>query len=50
MAVHRQRDGASVDGEPTIAVHGTSPDRAVFTESGNPDGWIATDLTLRLER
>ena len=25
----------------------SSPDRTVFTEAGNPDGWIATDLTVQ---
>ncbi|WP_169051844.1 hypothetical protein [Halorhabdus amylolytica] len=24
----------------------SSPDRTVFTEEGNPDGWIATDLAV----
>jgi len=33
-----------------VTVHRTSPDRTVFTESGNTDGWIATDLTLELEQ
>ena len=31
---------------PTVTVHATSPDRVVFTEEGNCDGWIATDLAV----
>lgn len=31
---------------PRICAYGTSEDRTVFTESGNGDGWIATDLTI----
>jgi hypothetical protein len=31
---------------PPISAHSTSEDRTVFTESGNGDGWIATDLTV----
>ncbi|ADJ15294.1 hypothetical protein [Halalkalicoccus jeotgali] len=26
----------------------TSPDRIVFTEDGNSEGWIATDYTVSL--
>lgn len=28
----------------------TSPDRVVFTEDGNSEGWIATDHTVSLSR
>lgn len=28
----------------------TSPDRIVFTEDGNSDGWIATDHTVSLSQ
>lgn len=31
---------------PAVTVHTTCPDRVVFTEQGNNDGWIATDLTV----
>jgi hypothetical protein len=31
---------------PVVEVHTTKPDRAVFTEKGNTDGWIATDLVV----
>lgn len=33
-----------------ITAHRSSPDRVVFTERDNTDGWIATDLTVELER
>lgn len=33
-----------------ISAHRSSPDRMVFTERDNTDGWIATDLTVELER
>lgn len=36
--------------EPTISAYSTTPDRKVFTESGNGDGWISTDLTVEVER
>lgn len=29
-----------------VTVHRSSPDRLVFTEEGNTDGWIATDYTV----
>jgi hypothetical protein len=31
-----------------VAAFRSTPQRTVFTESGNPDGWIATDLTVPL--
>jgi hypothetical protein len=36
--------------EPDISAHSTTPDRTVFTESDNGDGWIATDLTVDVRR
>lgn len=33
-----------------ISAHRTCPGRYVFTENGNVDGWIATDLTVSLDR
>ncbi|WP_254544047.1 hypothetical protein [Halomarina pelagica] len=33
-----------------VTAHCTSPERTVFTESKNPDGWIATDLIVDVER
>ena len=35
---------------PLVSALRTSPDRTVFTEDGNNDGWIATDLTVDLRR
>lgn len=31
---------------PVINCHRATADRRVFTEEGNTDGWIATDLTV----
>ena len=36
----------AADAAPRITAHETRPDRAVFTETGNTDGWIATDVTV----
>jgi hypothetical protein len=36
--------------ERRISAYRSRPDRTVFTESGNPDGWIATDYAVDLER
>jgi hypothetical protein len=36
--------------ETTVSAHQSSPDRTVFTEDGNSDAWIATDLTVELRR
>lgn len=35
---------------PEICTVQTSPDRLLFSETDNPDGWIATDLVVDLER
>ena len=50
---HRpRREGAQEsDAEPEpgvgiVTAHESCPGRTVFTESGNCDAWIATDLTL----
>ncbi|SFS06914.1 hypothetical protein SAMN05216559_3121 [Halomicrobium zhouii] len=39
-----------VDDETTVTAHCCNPERTVFTEEGNSDGWIATDLTVELDR
>ncbi|WP_348610355.1 hypothetical protein [Halobaculum rarum] len=36
--------------ETDVAALRTCPDRTVFSENGNADGWISTDLTVDLER
>lgn len=33
-----------------LRAHSTSPEKTVFTEPNNSDGWIATDLTVPVER
>lgn len=33
---------------PFVSALRTSPDKTVFTEKGNSDGWIATDHTVSL--
>lgn len=35
---------------PEVTVCETRPGKAVFIESGNTDGWIATDLTVEVPR
>ncbi|MDB2238131.1 DUF7331 family protein [Halorubrum ezzemoulense] len=35
---------------PTVAATRCSEERTVFAEQGNTDAWIATDLTVDLER
>jgi len=39
------QDPAVAD-DATVTAHRSAPDRTVFTEEANPDGWIATDLTV----
>lgn len=41
---------AATDERPLVATSRTSPDRTVFTEEGNTDAWISTDLTVEPER
>lgn len=36
--------------EMELSVHATSPDRTVFTDPDNSEGWIATDYTVDIER
>lgn len=38
------------DAKTTVTAHCCNPERTVFTEKGNSDGWIATDLTVELDR
>lgn len=33
----------------TVTAHRSTPERTVFTEEGNSDGWIATDTTVELD-
>ena len=54
MAAHGSTEAeemASDAGEETLVTAcETSPGRTVFTESDNSDAWIATDLTVDIER
>jgi hypothetical protein len=36
----------TVEHSVTVTAHECSPDRTVFTERDNTDGWIATDTTV----
>jgi hypothetical protein len=46
------QSGTDEDGEPShpdtpaVSVCESAPGRTVFIESGNTDGWIASDLTV----
>jgi hypothetical protein len=33
-----------------VTAHKSSPDRVIFTERNNTDGWIATDQTVSVRR
>lgn len=35
--------------EPVVRAHESRPGRTVFTETDNPDAWLATDLTYDTE-
>jgi hypothetical protein len=48
-ATQDHEDEASTPDESVAALQ-SSPDRTVFTEADNPDGWISTDHTVELER
>ncbi|MFQ3475476.1 hypothetical protein HKK80_04335 [Halonotius sp. F2-221B] len=38
------------DDTPQVSVCNATPDRTVFTEEGNEDGWIATDCSVAVTR
>jgi len=38
------------DSAPQISVCNATPERTVFAEEGNEDGWIATDYSVSLTR
>lgn len=44
------QDQPDSEDHPDVTAHECSGERTVFTESGNNDGWIATDLTVPLRR
>jgi len=43
-------DGSADGADRAVTAHHSSPDRIVFTERDNTDGWIATDHTVELEQ
>ncbi|ERH13072.1 MAG: hypothetical protein J07HB67_02105 [halophilic archaeon J07HB67] len=52
MPTHTEGDGdtdAATTDAPTLTACTTSPERTVLLESGNTDGWIASDLTVDAE-
>ncbi|MFB6072273.1 MAG: hypothetical protein ABEJ88_04815 [Halobacterium sp.] len=38
------------DDEEAVSAFRSSPDRTVFTEADNPDGWLSTDYVVDVER
>lgn len=42
--------GSESEDRPQITVCESCPDKAIFIESGNTDGWIASDLTVDVDR
>ncbi|WP_170178705.1 hypothetical protein [Halapricum salinum] len=50
MANSRSLDERTDDDRPAVKAHTCSEEKTVFTEDGNADGWIATDLTVELPR
>ncbi len=45
-----ERQSGSESNAGSVTVHQSSPDRTVFTEEGNTNGWISTDVTVVPER
>lgn len=51
MNTSQDTDGHDVaEQTEAVTIHQSSPDRTVFTESGNTEAWIATDMTVTPER
>ena len=46
---HLDSDSQPPEPDASVSMHETSPGQVVFTEVGNADGWIATDLTVTVE-
>jgi len=49
---NRRAESESRPAAPPVSALRSSPDRVVFTEDGNADGWISidADLTASIER
>ena len=45
-----RREADETESPPCVSALKASPERTVFTEEDNCDGWIATDLIVRLSR
>jgi len=50
MAVTQDSEDDAPAAGAGVAAFQSSPDRTVFTEADNPDGWISTDETVAVER
>lgn len=54
MSERGQHEGVEFEAEApgregAVRIHETRPGRRVFTEDGNTDGWIATDVAVDVE-
>lgn len=45
----RAHSDVADESDTEISVHRPTSEKTVFTEEGNTDGWIATDLTVTPE-
>jgi myo-inositol-hexaphosphate 3-phosphohydrolase len=43
-------DGPESRDSPNVSVHESTPERSVFIEAANTDGWIASDTTIEVTR
>lgn len=50
MPTKKRVEATETDELPVVNTHDLSTDRTVFTEEGNEDGWISTDLTVSIHR
>lgn len=44
----RDADGSAEGAQPEVSICRSCPGKFVFIESGNTDGWIATDAAVEL--
>ena len=45
-AVPESETETTPDDQPIVTAHKSDTERTVFTENGNKEGWISTDLTV----
>jgi hypothetical protein len=50
MTDARSPDPAPAEEPRRVLAHASRPDRTVFTEEGNTEGWIASDLVISVDR